>query len=122
MATRRLNSGIRGAGMSGNSFLFHMFLVAEVSFTDDEILCNRRRGVSAYTQLRTPHRAKTALVNFSRTFVLPKGQELLEMSRVSLHVSLQTVPSFARTCPCCIRHCLHLHVRQAHHLQPGRPQ
>ena len=40
--TRRIKSGIRGAGMSGNSFFLMFLIVAEVSFTDDEILCNRR--------------------------------------------------------------------------------
>ena len=42
--TRRLKSGIRGAGLSGSSFFLDGFLVAEVSFTDNENLCNRRGG------------------------------------------------------------------------------
>ena len=51
-------------------------------------------NVSAYAPLRTPRHTKTALVNFSRTFVWLKGQEWLEMSRVSLPVSFKNSSIF----------------------------
>ena len=56
-------AGIRGARMSGNSCF--SFFVAEVSFTDDEILCNprvcKRMHTGAHKGLWTMHKVIVCL-------------------------------------------------------------